>query len=145
MNTKLIAFLVVSLAILVGGVMLLSGSDSTAPQDQSGNSPVLFVSDTCPYCRDVEAFMDENEIEDRVPLLIKEVSKSQANAQELGRASASCGLPPSAVGVPFLYAEGSCYVGAPDIISYLSEAAGISEEASEVEIEAEASPSAELE
>jgi len=36
-----------------------------------------------------------------------------------------CKLNEEKVGVPFLFASGKCYIGAPDVISFFTQEAGI--------------------
>jgi glutaredoxin len=88
-------------------------------------TPVFFYGNTCPHCADVEAWMKESRIEEKISITKKEVYDNQQNAQELTKAAQSCGLPTNNIGVPFLYTEGKCLVGTPDIINYLSEKAGL--------------------
>ena len=88
-------------------------------------TPVFFYGNTCPHCADVEAWMKENKIEEKISIVKKEVYANQQNSQELTRAAQSCNISTDSMGVPFLYAEGKCFVGSPNVISYLSEKAGI--------------------
>ncbi len=80
--------------------------------------PIYYYGTTCPYCKVVAEWLDENKIAEKVNFTKKEVWSNQVNASELNRVAASCGLDTSTIGVPFLYAEGECLIGAPDIIGY---------------------------
>mgnify|MGYP005845005797 CR=1 FL=1 len=105
----------------------LSNQQST--QSDSGsiaidqNSPIFFYGNTCPHCADVEKWMKENQIEEKVTLIKKEVYDNRQNSQELTEVAQSCGLPTDSIGVPFLYTEGKCLIGTPDIIDYLTKRA----------------------
>ena len=91
------------------------------PISQSSDTPVFFYGNTCPHCADVEAWMKENQIEEKIAIVKKEVYDNRQNSQELTKAAESCGLPTDSIGVPFLYTEGKCLIGTPDIINYLKE------------------------
>lgn len=82
---------------------------------------IFFYGNTCPHCADVEAWMKETKIEEKIHIIKKEVYDNPQNAQELVQVANGCGLPTNGIGVPFLYAEGKCLIGAPEIINYLSE------------------------
>ncbi len=87
--------------------------------------PIFFYGNTCPHCKDVEEWMENNKIKEKMEIIKKEVYDNKANAQELSLAAQSCGLDTNNIGVPFLYAENKCFIGTPDIINYLSEKAGL--------------------
>jgi len=89
------------------------------------NVPIFFYGNTCPHCADVERWMQENKVEKKIKITKKEVYDNQQNAQELTQAAEKCGLPTDSIGVPFLFAEGKCLIGTPDITSFLSQKAGI--------------------
>ena len=94
----------------------------------SEKTSIFFYGNTCPHCEDVEEWMKENKIEEKIEIVKKEVYDDNANALELSRAAKSCGMDTSSIGVPFLYyaPEGKCLIGTPDIVGYLSDRAGIS-------------------
>jgi len=91
--------------------------------------PIFFYGNTCPHCDDVEDWMEENKIEEKIEIVKKEVYDNNPNALELSKAAESCGMDISSIGVPFLYTpEGKCLIGTPDIVSYLSNKAGMSDD-----------------
>lgn len=93
--------------------------------DRANSDITFFYGDTCPHCAEVESWIKENKIEEKIKIVKKEVYDNKQNAQELEKAATSCGLPTDSIGVPFLYAEGKCFIGTPDVINYLSQKAGI--------------------
>jgi glutaredoxin len=100
-------------------------------------TPIFFYGNTCPHCKDVEDWMAENKIEEKILLIKKEVYDNRQNALELEKVAKNCGISADSIGVPFLYAEGKCITGTPEITSYLSEISEItnvvdSEEESEL-------------
>jgi glutaredoxin len=79
---------------------------------------ILYTSDSCPHCANVEEFMAENKVIEKLNLVRKEVSKNQSNAVELLSRAQACGLPSNNVGVPFLWHDGQCLLGDEDIINF---------------------------
>lgn len=76
---------------------------------------------TCPYCHDVIDWMDENQIDDQLDIVRKEVYENQQNSAELSQRAQSCGMG-ERVGVPFMYTSGGeCIVGSTPIIEYLEQ------------------------
>jgi glutaredoxin len=88
-------------------------------------TPIFFYGNTCPHCKDVEDWMKENKIEDNLKIIKKEVYDNRENAQKLSLAAQSCGLDINNIAVPFLYVGNKCYIGTPDIVSYLSQRTGL--------------------
>jgi len=124
---KIIIIGVILAAILVIVIFGLAQTRNPAkPQASQSNEIILYYGNTCPHCKEVEDFISKNNIKDKIKLVEKEVYQDQNNAQEMGEAAKKCGLQTDSVGVPFLFAEGKCYIGTPDVISYLSQKAGIS-------------------
>ena len=105
------------LVIIIIGLLaaIVYGSSSSKSEGL-----VFYYGNTCPHCADVEEWMKENKIEEKLTITKKEVYDNAANAQELQKAAKSCGLATDSIGVPFLYTpEGECLLGTPDIINYL--------------------------
>jgi len=91
---------------------------------------ILFYGDTCPHCRDLEENFAKLGVDQKFQYEKKEVYNDKANANLLGAKAGYCGLNTNNIGVPFLYAQGKCFVGVPDIEKYVSEKTGIIFEAS---------------
>lgn len=99
--------------------------NTTKTTEVTDQTPIFFYGNTCPHCAEVETWIKENKIEEKISLMKKEVYDNQQNSQELAKAAQSCNISTDSIGVPFLYAEGKCLVGSPDVISYLSGKAGL--------------------
>ena len=99
---------------------------SLTPKTTSNNNSIIFFyGNTCPHCKEVEEWIKDNKIEEKIDMIKKEVYDNRENAQELSLVAHNCGLDTNSVGVPFLYSENRCFVGTPDIESYLSQKAGL--------------------
>ena len=100
---------------------------SVTPTFVNSQVPIFFYGNACPHCADVEKWMEENGIEEKIEIVKKEVYDNRANSLEMTEVAKSCGLPINSIGVPFLYThESKCLIGSPDIINYLSDKADIS-------------------
>lgn len=84
---------------------------------------VLFVGATCPHCRKVEEWLDQNsQVKEKSGLVIKEVYYDKDNAQEMREKAQECQIDASqGLGVPFLFDQGKCIIGDQPIIDYLRE------------------------
>lgn len=124
MKQKVVTLLLV---VLIAGLMSLVVIGSNKKEQQNAEQkvaeiksgdPVYYYGVTCPYCKVVQEWLDENQVLDKVPYTKKEVWNSRQNAAELAKVAASCGINANEIGVPFLFAEEKCLIGAPDIIAY---------------------------
>ncbi|MFA6184337.1 MAG: hypothetical protein WC682_04535 [Parcubacteria group bacterium] len=86
---------------------------------------IYYYGEECPHCENVIAYLDQNDIYNKVKFVKKEVWHNQENGKELTQAATKCGLDPKNIGVPFVYSEGKCYMGDPDVIDFFAKAAGI--------------------
>lgn len=96
-------------------------SEVLAKKGEPVDSDIFYWGDGCPHCQDVKDWMAENNFEEKVEIVSKEVYNNQTNSRELTARAESCGLDTQRIGVPFLYTiDGDCLIGTPNIIDYLS-------------------------
>ena len=143
-NQKKITTLVIVgiIVVLMGAIVINSQSSSqqtTAPTesisgatstsiDQVAEVPaaedgiIIYYGVTCPHCKDVDEWIEQKQAEQLLEIEQKEVYKNRDNANELTRVAISCGYDTQrGVGVPFMYADGDCYIGKIEIVDYLEE------------------------
>lgn len=128
MDKKAILAVVIAVACVAGFAFWNSKRADDSGSASGGSAPsgiVFYYGAECPHCKDVEAFLDENKVADKVNFTKKEVWHDQTNAAEMAEAVKACGLSGDKVGVPFLYADGKCHVGTPDVEGYFRTAAGL--------------------
>ncbi|HWQ60214.1 MAG TPA: hypothetical protein VN420_03630 [Candidatus Fimivivens sp.] len=121
------------LAVTIAVVFVSGFAFWNSKRDQSGVMPgvdapsgvVFYYGTECSHCKDVEAFLDEGKIADKVNFVRKEVWHDRTNAAEMVAAAKKCGLAEDTIGVPFLFADGKCFVGTPDVEGYFRTAAGL--------------------
>jgi hypothetical protein len=121
MNKKI--FIIVFVAIVIIAVAGLIFWKNNAPKSEI----VYFWGEGCPHCINVEQFVKDNNIQEKVSYTRKEVFNNKDNAKELITAAQKCGLASGQVGVPLLYdkANSKCYEGDADVINFLKQKAGI--------------------
>lgn len=102
--------------VILGIILIFAGAIIYA---KSRTTMILFYSTSCPHCKNVEAYISENGIKDKIKFDEKEVSQSQANATLLESKARQCGLDMTqGIGVPFFFDGKDCLMGDEPIINY---------------------------
>ena len=115
MQNKKILSLIIFAAIIVAAVILFFWKAQTA---SSGNI-ILFYGDTCPHCKNVEAFLTANKAAEKIKFEQREVYSNQANARLMAEKYALCKLPAEGgMGVPFLWDGERCYSGENEVMDF---------------------------
>jgi len=87
---------------------------------------VLFYGRECPHCLDLEKFIEENKIAEKVQFDRLEVFHNSKNGAILKEKAKGCGIiNEQEIGVPFLYdvKENRCLSGTPDIEDFFTKKA----------------------
>lgn len=80
---------------------------------------ILFFGDTCPHCKNVEDYIQANNIKNKLSFQELEVYNNAGNASLLGAKAKQCGLDTSnGVGVPFFFDGQNCIQGDEPIIEF---------------------------
>lgn len=128
-KTGITIFIVITIGILLGIIVLESnrtkGVSQALNEVLSSKDIVYFYGNTCPNCKVLQDFIDKNKIEEKVTIIKKEVYSNQSNALILSDVAEKCGIPSSEIGVPFVYLEGKCLIGEPNIRELLTIKAGL--------------------
>lgn len=111
-------FLFVSTFIVF--LLTSSSSSSTATKKNSSvklsqNKLIYFYGVTCPHCKEVSNFLQKEKIEEKLDFEKLEVYYNRDNAALMQQAAKKCGLNTNAIGVPFVYNRGKCYIGTPEV------------------------------
>lgn len=85
-----------------------------------GEETIFFYGDGCPHCKNVELYMDSNNIKRGFDILEMEVYNSAENRAELLKAGKCCHIEEMQLGVPLLWTGKKCLMGSEDIINYLA-------------------------
>jgi len=126
---------IVVVAVIFVGVYLKNPNSpgvsvSPAPLPE-GN--VLFFGDGCPHCKNVDDFVVQNNIEEKVPFTRLEIPyggktspELESNAALIAQLAGRCNIDASnGVGIPFLWDGQNCTVGDEPVINFFKNAAGI--------------------
>jgi glutaredoxin len=129
-NKKVIVSTVLFLIAFGGSIAVLAENveRNHAGPDQKTNEAtniILFYGNGCSHCARVEQFVQENNIQSKVPFEQKEVYYNQQNAGELALKAAACGMPTDSIGVPFLWNGENCIIGDQPIIDFFKQKANI--------------------
>lgn len=128
---KILAGIIIIVAVFIGGYFWKhSSSGSSAVSDLQDTSAMsagitYYYGAECPHCADVKKFLEENKIAEKVSFEEKEVWHDQKNAAEMTAKAKVCNLDPKQIGVPFIFADGKCYIGTPDVEDFFKSKAGI--------------------
>ncbi|KKR21672.1 MAG: hypothetical protein UT50_C0005G0006 [Candidatus Moranbacteria bacterium GW2011_GWA2_39_41] len=122
MTKKLIGGIIL-FAVLVTGLWFWSSREDAkkALETPVTTDIVLFFGAECPHCKDVDKFVVDNQIAEKVKFDSLEVWHNDANAKVLIQKSKECGIDENKVGVPFLFARGKCFVGTPEVEGFFKQ------------------------
>lgn len=118
-----IVLLLAGIGILIAGLWYWTGPQSAT---EINSDIVLFYGRECPHCQEVEKFLEENKIAEKVKFNQLEVFHNSANQAILTEKAKICGVDEASIGVPFLFdvLENKCLIGAPDIEDFFAKKAG---------------------
>lgn len=86
---------------------------------RSQTNMILFYGESCPHCQNVETYINENGIKNKIKFAEKEVSQNKTNAALMERKAKVCGLDTAqGLGVPFFFTGKDCLMGDEPIINY---------------------------
>jgi glutaredoxin len=119
-NTKIFIGLglVVLGAIGWGAYSLGKESPTIVPKTEI----MFFYGRECPHCQDVERFLKENALAEKMEFDAIEVWHNNENAKLLFAKARECGMAEKEVPVPFLYAKGQCFIGTPPVEEFFTDA-----------------------
>jgi len=69
--------------------------------------------------------LKKNKVEEKVKIEKKEVWYNRENASELQEVAKFCSLDSNSIGVPFLWADGKCYIGTPEVKRVLGDKSNV--------------------
>ena len=121
------AIIVLAAILSVWGFSKMRGDQKEAVLGETNSQAeiIIFYGKGCPHCKDLEDFVAKNNLAERVKMENMEVWFNKENAKLLMAKAEKCGIAKEKVGVPFLYSEGKCLSGTPDIENFLMEKAGL--------------------
>jgi glutaredoxin len=86
---------------------------------------IFYYGSECPHCKNVEKFIADNKVAEKISFAKKEVWHNSGNNAEMIEKAKECTLESAKIGVPFLWARGKCYVGEIDVQNFLKQELGM--------------------
>jgi glutaredoxin len=86
---------------------------------------ILFYGNECPHCKDLEKFIEQNNIAEKVKFDYLEVWHSKANSRIMMEKAKECEISQDRLGVPFLYVKGKCFIGGPEVEKFFRQEVGM--------------------
>ena len=123
MNKKYSLYFISILVVAIIGILFFTKHTKHSQQEavQDNSSIIFFYGDTCPHCKNVEKYFQDNDVHNKIDFEEKEVYKNTDNAKLLADKAKICKIEENEIGVPFLWADGKCYVGDEEIIKFFNE------------------------
>ncbi len=126
--SKKVIFIIIGIAILIIGIWFWSQMDRENPENKPINREaelVLFYGRECPHCKELEKVIESSGIKEKIDFEELEVYHDKENSIFLLEKAKGCGIDEKDLGVPFFWARGECFTGAPEIENFLKEEAGV--------------------
>ena len=100
--------------------------DSITDEPILDSELILFYGDTCPHCKDVDEFISQNQIDQKLKINKLEVYSNKNNSSlmaQMVKDNCPDELNPQGLPVPFLINTDikTCFIGTPDITNHLTE------------------------
>ena len=86
-------------------------------QLRAAEKAILYYGEGCPHCAQVHQFLADHQLS--IEIEEKEIYRHPENAQEFNRLCDEKNIDLMRRGVPFLYAQGKCFIGDREIINFL--------------------------
>lgn len=125
---KVVAIIVAFMLIIVfaiiawgSGQSKVTSKDVTMVEAAGEFKPdmIYFYGQECARCKNIDQFVKENKIDEKISFTQKEVWHDGSNVMEMQERAKECQLDPEKVGVPFLWARGKCYIGEVEVEKFL--------------------------
>lgn len=89
--------------------------------NRTPTGPILFVSSTCPHCKNVEDFIAKNKVLEKFTFEQKQIDTSMDDSLLFQKVGKQCGIAQTQLGVPLFFIDGRCILGDTSIIDFLQE------------------------
>lgn len=121
MKKSVVLIIIFCVVVILSAAALFVYNSNNKKSANNQNGIILFYSDDCFYCKNVEKYIEENKIEEKIEFERLEVQKNKNNAEILLEKANLCKIPNEEIGVPFLWDGKNCIVGEQPIIDFFKE------------------------
>ena len=116
---KLLKPIIIILALIIIGVLVMYKINNKPIVEQDNGSAItLYYRTDCPHCQNVEKFLADNKVSEKISFNQKEVGSNSQNASELVAKAKICQLNTNEILVPFLWDGAKCFIGDSNIIDF---------------------------
>lgn len=126
-NILTVIVIVVAISVLSVGLWFWSSRSNKNNENQEAtpitSDIIFFYGKECPHCIETEKFLAENNVAEKIKFDSLEVWYNKKNAALLQEKALECSLKKEEIGVPFLYSNGKCLIGSPDIENFFQDKA----------------------
>ncbi len=84
---------------------------------------LYYTTENCPECEEIQAWIEQNNADEKIEIIQKEVQQNQENIEQLVAVAQNCGIT-EGLSVPFVYGEGACLMENSEIINYFENKIG---------------------
>jgi glutaredoxin len=84
---------------------------------------LYYTNDNCPDCEEIKDWIVQNQADEKIEIIQKEVEQNQENIEQLVAVAQSCGIK-EGLSVPFVYGDGNCLMENSEIINYFENKIG---------------------
>ncbi|MBU0546350.1 hypothetical protein KKA13_03800 [Patescibacteria group bacterium] len=119
MNKKILGYIALVIVVILAIFLIFKPKEVAQTPGAESADILLFSRYDCPHCQEVEAYINQNKIEEQVKFIKKEVHIEE-NALLFMDKAAICEIPEEVMGVPMLWDGKTCFIGTDDIINYLN-------------------------
>jgi glutaredoxin len=114
-------YLILALFLALSGILTACSQGPAGQNSANSAKTILFYGDTCPHCKNVDKFIEENKIAEKIQFEKLEIFNNKDNSTLMYEKAVACGVNKDEVGVPFFWDEGKCIIGDTKIEEYLKE------------------------
>lgn len=116
---KIIIALVIIVVLIGAGFLFFNKSQ---PASQLDGRTILFFRPDCVHCQNVEKYITDNKVDNKITMEKLDVSNDQTNVNLLLKKASFCKIDTSrGVPIPFLWVNNTCIIGDQDIIKYFGD------------------------
>lgn len=128
MDKKTIITIAVAVAVIIIAIFAANSAGFFKPQPEvtpEMGKIILFYGQDCPHCKDLELWMTNNGINDKISMDKLEVQYNKDNQNLLKGAAKVCNMAETSIGVPLLWTgDGNCLLGVEPIEEFFNQKSG---------------------
>lgn len=118
---KLFWIIPTTVVMLLFVLYFLNRTPTTPIDFESDDYILVFSSPTCPHCQNVKDHINTNQLDQKLPIKILDLSTNRSFSQLLADKAKTCQIDSGQIGIPFYYYQNQCLQGDQPIINALDQ------------------------